>query len=53
VDADIVADAQRNLIAAGFGTVNVVLGDGALGHQDGAPYDRIVATVGAFGIPDS
>lgn len=52
VDADIVADAQRNLAAVGVDTVEVVLGDGALGHQDGAPYDRIVAAVGAFGIPD-
>lgn len=31
--------------------MTVVLGDGALGHADGAPYDRIVATVGAHGIP--
>lgn len=33
--------------------MEVVLGDGALGHQPGSPYDRIVATVGAYGVPDS
>jgi protein-L-isoaspartate(D-aspartate) O-methyltransferase len=53
VDADIVDDAQRNLAAAAFDAVEVVLGDGALGYPAGAPYDRIVAAVGAFGIPDS
>lgn len=52
VDADVVADARRNLAAAGCDTVEVVLGDGALGHPTGAPYDRVVAAVGAFGIPD-
>jgi protein-L-isoaspartate(D-aspartate) O-methyltransferase len=52
VDADIVADARANLANAGFDTVQVVLGDGALGYPDGGPYDRIVAAVGAFGIPD-
>ncbi|MGH3885393.1 MAG: hypothetical protein ACRDSZ_02300 [Pseudonocardiaceae bacterium] len=30
-----------------------MLGDGALGHRPGAPFDRIVATVGAYGIPDA
>lgn len=52
VDADVVADARRNLVAAGCDTVEVVLGDGALGYPAGAAYDRIVAAVGAFGIPD-
>jgi protein-L-isoaspartate(D-aspartate) O-methyltransferase len=53
VDTDIVAAAQRNLAAAGFDAVEVVLGDGALGYPDSGPYDRVVAAVGAFGIPDS
>jgi protein-L-isoaspartate(D-aspartate) O-methyltransferase len=52
VEADIVDDARRHLAAAGFDTVQVVLGDGALGHPDRAPYDRIVAAVGAYGIPE-
>jgi protein-L-isoaspartate(D-aspartate) O-methyltransferase len=52
VDADIVEQARERVAAAGIGNVEVVLGDGALGYPAGAPYDRIVATVGAYGIPD-
>ncbi|MCK2245208.1 MULTISPECIES: methyltransferase, FxLD system [unclassified Crossiella] len=53
VDADIVEQARERLAAAGVGNVEVVLGDGALGYGPGAPYDRIVATVGAWGIPEA
>lgn len=52
VDADIVEHARERLAAAGIDNVEVVLGDGALGHQPGAPYDRVIASVGAYGIPD-
>lgn len=48
VDADIVEQARDRLATAGAENVEVVLGDGALGHQPGAPYDRIIATVGAY-----
>ena len=51
VDADLVAGARRHLAAAGIANVEVIEGDGALGHPDGAPYDRIIATVGAFETP--
>jgi protein-L-isoaspartate(D-aspartate) O-methyltransferase len=51
VDDDIVQGARSHLAAAGIGNVTVILGDGALGYPDGAPYDRIVATVGAHGVP--
>ncbi|WP_046766809.1 methyltransferase, FxLD system [Jiangella alkaliphila] len=51
VDEDIVTAARAHLAAAGVGNVTVRLGDGALGHPDAAPYDRIIATVGAWDLP--
>ncbi|MGW4138858.1 methyltransferase, FxLD system [Streptomyces mirabilis] len=53
VDQDLVDNAQAAVEEAGFGNVTVILGDGAVGHPDGGPYDRIVATVGAHGIPQA
>jgi protein-L-isoaspartate(D-aspartate) O-methyltransferase len=53
VDQDLVDGARAGLAAAGVRNVTVILGDGALGHPDGAPYDRIVATVGAYGVPSA
>ena len=47
IDADLVDGAARHLAAAGVGDVELVCGDGALGHPPGAPYDRIVLTVGS------
>jgi protein-L-isoaspartate(D-aspartate) O-methyltransferase len=51
VDEDIVERARRGLAAAGFADVTVVCGDGAVGHPAGAPYDRLIATVGAGRVP--
>jgi protein-L-isoaspartate(D-aspartate) O-methyltransferase len=51
VDEDIVDGARSGLRRAGVTNVEVVLGDGALGHVADAPYDRIIATVGAAGVP--
>ncbi|MEU4832333.1 methyltransferase, FxLD system [Streptosporangium sp. NPDC023615] len=51
VDADLVDGARNHLVAAGVTNVEVVLGDGALGHPAEAPYDRVIATVGAFEVP--
>ncbi|MGI5238778.1 methyltransferase, FxLD system [Dactylosporangium sp. CA-139066] len=53
VDLDIVDGARTHLAAAGISNVEVVLGDGALGHAANAPYDRAIATVGAYQIPDA
>ncbi|MFI0912513.1 methyltransferase, FxLD system [Streptomyces abikoensis] len=51
VDEDLVAGARAHLAAADIKNVTVVLEDGALGHPDGAPYDRVIATVGAYEVP--
>ncbi|GAB7185750.1 S-adenosylmethionine-dependent methyltransferases (SAM or AdoMet-MTase) class I [Kitasatospora sp. Ki12] len=51
VDDDLVRGARANLARAGIGSVDVVLGDGRLGHPSEAPFDRITATVGAFEVP--
>jgi protein-L-isoaspartate(D-aspartate) O-methyltransferase len=34
----------------GYGNVKVVCGDGGLGYAEGAPYDRIIVTVGAWDV---
>ena len=49
VDPDVAAEAEANLRATGYGPdrVRVVVGDGRLGVEDGAPYRRIVVTAGA------
>ena len=50
LDDDTAAQARQHLAAAGFERVEVVCGDGALGYTAGAPYDRIILTVGAWDI---
>jgi protein-L-isoaspartate(D-aspartate) O-methyltransferase len=51
VDDDLVEGARTHLVAAGVTNVQALTRDGALGHAEGAPYDRIIATVGAHGVP--
>jgi protein-L-isoaspartate(D-aspartate) O-methyltransferase len=50
LDDDIVAAAREHLAACGYGAVRVVQADGANGWPPGAPYDRIILTVGAWDI---
>ena len=51
IDDDIVAGAREHLTSAGYSRAQVIRGDGALGYPDGAPYDRVIATVGAWDLP--
>ncbi|GAB3461954.1 hypothetical protein GCM10027570_48050 [Streptomonospora sediminis] len=51
IDSDLVETARRRLAALGAGNVEAVCGDGALGHATGAPYDRVIATVGTHHMP--
>ncbi|MFD0734780.1 methyltransferase, FxLD system [Planotetraspora mira] len=51
LDEDIVDGARAALAAVDCRNTRVILGDGALGHPDGAPYDRVIATVGAWDLP--
>jgi protein-L-isoaspartate(D-aspartate) O-methyltransferase len=51
IHPDVTAHARRALDATGNDRVHVVTGDGALGHPDDAPYDRIIVTVGPWDLP--
>ncbi|MYW01846.1 methyltransferase, FxLD system [Streptomyces sp. SID3343] len=51
VDDDLVEGARVHLATAGITNVEALTRDGALGHAAGAPFDRIIATVGAHGVP--
>jgi protein-L-isoaspartate(D-aspartate) O-methyltransferase len=50
IDPDVVDRARAGLAAAGAGGVRVVAADGAAGWPAGAPYDRIIATVGVWDL---
>ncbi len=43
--------AQENLNKAGYGWVRVVVSDGSLGYEEGAPWDRILVTACAPELP--
>jgi protein-L-isoaspartate(D-aspartate) O-methyltransferase len=49
--ADLAAQAQVNLAAAGVGGVTVVVGDGTLGVPEHAPYQAIVVAAAAPRVP--
>lgn len=51
IEPYVVAAAKTNLQATGYGSVEVILGDGGFGFANNAPYDRITATVGLWEIP--
>jgi protein-L-isoaspartate(D-aspartate) O-methyltransferase len=49
-DEDLVEGARAHLADAGFARVRVIHGDGGLGFAAGAPWDRIILTVGAWDV---
>lgn len=51
IDPELADQARRALGATGYGDVHVITGDGGLGHEANAPYDRIVITAGAWDVP--
>jgi protein-L-isoaspartate(D-aspartate) O-methyltransferase len=46
IEPDLVDLARQHLASAGYPDVTVVAADGAGGYPPGAPYDRVIATVG-------
>jgi len=46
IEADLADQAREHLASAGYRDVTVVAADGADGYPPGAPYDRVIATVG-------
>jgi protein-L-isoaspartate(D-aspartate) O-methyltransferase len=51
IDDEIADAARAHLERAGVGRVQIVHVDGARGHPEGAPYDRIIATASAWDPP--
>lgn len=51
VDPPVAEQARTALDRGGYGKVTVIIGDGAEGWTDGAPYDRVIATAGATAVP--
>ena len=50
VDDDIVEAARRRLAAYGVANADVICADGGQGFAAGAPFDRVILTVGAWDI---
>jgi len=50
IDEDLVTGAAEHLVAAGGNGIVLATRDGALGYPEGAPFDRIVLTVGSWDI---
>lgn len=50
VDGDSAREARKRLNDAGFDPVSII-GDGAEGYAEGAPYDRVIATCSIGSVP--
>lgn len=53
IEDDLVARSRDALAAQGLANVEVHAADGRHGWADGAPYDCVMATVGAQAVPDA
>ncbi len=53
IDSDVAGQAREHLTRAGYPDVTVVTADGAEGHREAAPYDRVIATVGVSDLASS
>jgi protein-L-isoaspartate(D-aspartate) O-methyltransferase len=51
IDPEVTSRTRQALTQAGYGRVEVVLGDGEHGWLPRAPFDRIIVTAGAWDIP--
>lgn len=51
VDKQLAETALTTLVQAGYERVTVIGGDGLLGWEEEAPYDRLIATVGVSTVP--
>jgi protein-L-isoaspartate(D-aspartate) O-methyltransferase len=47
IQPDLIEDARACLDAAGYDQVQTIVGDGGYGYPAGAPYDRVILTVGS------
>lgn len=45
--------AKKQTLFLGYDSITCIYGDGFLGHPEKAPFDRIIITAAAPGIPDS
>jgi protein-L-isoaspartate(D-aspartate) O-methyltransferase len=50
---ELAEEARRTLVAAGYGRVEVHVGDGTLGVPERAPYDAIAVAAAAPEIPEA
>jgi hypothetical protein len=48
---ELVAQSQADLARLGIDNVSVPAGDGADGHADGAPFDRVMTTAASWDLP--
>lgn len=51
IDPHLSAHARTALAHAGYGAVTVLTGDGAFGHSERAPYDRVISTACVYQVP--